>query len=237
MTTLNQRIKELEKTIEELKHKVRDLSDNVEEKSVKPYSKVGGQRDRAQIRSSDISSGLGQLFGGNTVWNDSELKLPPYGQKPSNPTKAYNRHSHSRFSGGALDINTLELVQYDCDWNTGIWNKDCQGFWKVYPSIAKEKKANGIEIEKIGNLEITFDPEKGKWVAGSGWIKYFISNDRLEVKYNNIITGATNPLPAITKGYNRHSHADDYHGGYSYACYYPEHKRNAITEECFEIKG
>ena len=164
--SLNYKIKKLEKEIAILKAKMVDISKNVEEKQASPHSKVGDLDDKSQNRPSDITTGLGQDSGGNLAWNDSEQTTPPYGQKPTTPTKGYHGHSHSRYAGGAMDINILELVEYDIDWDASSeYSKHSQQFWVTPPPIKKIG-----EVEKIGNLDIEFDTSTRKWVAGSRYI-------------------------------------------------------------------
>ena len=169
MASLNEKVAELERQVRYLQDKLQDILINTEEGAKKPYSKVGN-RDRNNTRPVDIATGLGNLMGGNLPWNDSELIIPPYGTQPATPTKGYSKHSHSRYAGGALDINTLELVEYatdpsddsvivDPDGNPV--NKHCQGFWDKQPNIKQESG-----VDKIGNLDISFDPTTGKWKAG-----------------------------------------------------------------------
>jgi hypothetical protein len=121
-------------------------------------------------------TGLGKIPGmkDNIIFNDSELKFVPWGTQPSTPNKGYNKHSHSRYAGGALDINTLELVEYDTDEDGDIvdeegnkLNKHSQSYWKNQPLIAKA--SDGI-TDKIGTLDIEFDASSGKWITGSNII-------------------------------------------------------------------
>ena len=180
--TLNEKIKKLEEQIKSLQSKIEDLTNSTDNKYIAPYTKTGAGVDKSRIRSTDISTGLGRIFGGNAVWNDSELKLPPYGQAPPEPTKGYNKHGHSRFAGGALDINTLELVEYEntagviLDQYGNPVNKHCQQFWKNHPNIVKTENPDGEQVEKIGNLDIEFDPALGKWVTGSKQIDVELTN-------------------------------------------------------------
>lgn len=166
--SLNTRIVNLETEIKALKSKIQDLSRNLENQPTTPYSIVEGV-NKSEVTPTDIKTGLGAVHGGNLVWNDAEMKFPPYGIKPSTvPTEGYNLHGHSRFAGGALDINTLELVEYDIDWDTDTdYSKHSQGFW-LYTNLPQIKKADDGVTPKIGNLDIDFDATTGKWVAGSG---------------------------------------------------------------------
>ncbi len=171
--TINEKIQGLEDEILALRAKVDDLSKNLEEKSIQPYSKVGTEQGKSHNRPVEPVTGLGGTFGGNLPFNDSELKIPPYGSQPSTPTKGYNKHGHSRYAGGALDINTLELVEYETDeegnildTNGNILNKHSQQFWTTQGKIKIVQNSKDENINKIGNLDITFDPETSKWKAG-----------------------------------------------------------------------
>lgn len=172
MPRISERVRQLELEISYLKTKITDLSKNTEETTIRPYTKAGGLKDSSQVRPSDISTGLGATFGGNLIWNDAELQFPPYGQQPTDPTKGYNKHGHSRYAGGALDIHTLELVEYETndeeqivDSSGNPLNKHCQQFWKKKPNI----KTDG-DVPKIGLLDIEFEPSTRKWIAGAGMI-------------------------------------------------------------------
>ena len=165
--TLNEKIQDLEQQIKSLQSKIEDLTNTTDNKYIAPYTKSGEAVDKSRIRSTDISTGLGRVMGGNTVWNDTELKLPAYGQNPTDPTKGYNNHGHSRYSGGALDINILEVVEYAntngiiLDSNGSPINKHCQQFWKNHPNITMDD--NGVE--KISNLadNMIWDEENAAW--------------------------------------------------------------------------
>jgi len=157
MKKLNVRIAELEKTIIALQSKINDLTKNVEERVKTPYSKVGTVLDSKVI--GDIQTGV----GGYLIWNDSELKRPPFGDLPATPIKGYNKHGHSRYAGGALDINTLELVEYVFD--TELHNKHCQQFFVTEPSIQSSEDSSGTLQSHIGSLSdsLVFDPNTKKW--------------------------------------------------------------------------
>ncbi len=207
MTTINKKIKNLEIEVKKLKSKLFDLSKNVESKVIPPYTKIGASRDRSQIRPVDIETGLGQAFGGNLIFNDSELNFPPYGDKPSEPTKGYNKHSHSKYAGGALDINSVEFVDYDADFETSLlYNKHCQGFWLSSPPIKKVTNSQGQSVEKIGNLDIEYDPDTRKWKASGGIIEIDIDNTYF-VKY--IWKKDGDEVPAGTEGATREVKTDE----------------------------
>jgi len=139
MASLNERIMELEMQVLELTTKLQDLSANTEQKYKNPTSIVGGLRDRSTIHPVDFSTGKSQEFGGSIIWNDSELVLPPTNTEPATPVKGYNKHSHSRFSGGALIKDCIEIVEYVWD---SITNKDCPQFWQSQPKIKTSINTN-----------------------------------------------------------------------------------------------
>ena len=167
MDNLNERITDLENQIKALQSKIADLSKNTEEKLRKPYTIAGGGRDRSQIRPIDISTGMGQFFGGSAVWNNTESEIPPYNAEPDIPEVGYNKHSHSRFSGGALIVDVLEFVEYV--WGT-ITNKHSQQYWNPQPDIAIAKNSNGEMVNKIGKLGLAFDADTLEWMAKTGEI-------------------------------------------------------------------
>jgi hypothetical protein len=174
-------LQDLEGELLALKTKIDDLSKSTEEKDIKPYSAVGSKRDRSQTRPTDVSTGLGQVFTGGVIWNDSEQNVPAFGQKPDDPRKGYNRHSHSRYSGGALDVKTLEIIEYNIDWEGGNFQKDCQSTWRGSPSIKTQQNTGGESVEKIGLLDLIFNPDTVKWGVSAFEIDvkkcYFVLRD------------------------------------------------------------
>ena len=176
--SLNDRILELENLVSELTIKLNYALKKTEEIRPPSTSRV----PQIQLKPNLIGSagtGLGQVgMAGDSgvLFNDSEARRPAWGTQPVAPQKGYNKHSHSRFAGGALDIHTLELVEYTTsdpdaddpvilDANGRAINKHCQNYWDVLPNIVKE---NGVD--KIGMLDIAFDTDSKKWVAGAGLI-------------------------------------------------------------------
>lgn len=203
MATITEQIAQLKRDIATLKSKVRDLSTNTEESTIRPYSRVGGLPHRSKSRPIDISTGLGGTFGGYMIWNNAEIEVLPYGTQPQTPSKGYSKHSHSEFSGGALDINTLKLVEYltNEDGNIlstdgDVLNKHCQGYWKQNPSIATEPDSSGNPIPKIGLLDIAFDPDTATWKA-SGALEIDVRNTYM-VEYEYTKDGS--PVEAGTEG-------------------------------------
>lgn len=163
---LQDKINDLEQEILILKAKVEDLSRNTEEKTRNPYSKVGNS-SRANIHPVDSKIASATKQGGHVIWNDSEQQNPPYGQEPSLPTAGYNKHTHSRYSGGALIINGLELVKYKDD---SLQNLHSQQFINLFENDIEEIEYEGEKIKKIGNLDITFNPITKKWGSAANEI-------------------------------------------------------------------
>ena len=175
MGRLTDRITKLERKIKSLESKILDLTKKTEAKRKKPESRVA-QIDLGGIGApfSSTGTGLGRIWGkqANIPWNDSDGQMIPWGEQPPEPTIGINKHGHGRYSGGALDIHTLELVEYETN-EEGIildsegnpLNKDCQAYWKNQPNIKKDG-----DVEKIGLLDIEFDPSSKKWVAGASMI-------------------------------------------------------------------
>lgn len=156
--TLIAHIDELLKRIDILENKAKDTSTNTEEKDPTPYTI--GSVNKNPLRISDISTNS----DGSILWNDSELNNPPLFVKPAEPQKGYNKHFHTRYSGGALDINSLEIVEYDVDWNTETTrSKHSQQFWRYIPDIKKVQNTANENVNKIGNIAFVFDADSAKW--------------------------------------------------------------------------
>ena len=173
--SLNDRILELEQLVKKLQGKLAYVSSRTEQKSPQATSQVGQIQLRQGIMPS-TGTGLGRvgMYQAGMIWNDADAKRAPFGTQPADPAKGYNKHSHSRYAGGALDIHTLELVEYETsdseaenpvilDYNGVPVNKHCQAYWKDLPNIVK---ASDGETDKIGMLDIDFDVVSKKWVAG-----------------------------------------------------------------------
>jgi len=184
--TLNERIEQLEQQVETLLAKIADLSANVEEKNITPYTVSGGNKSSATNMPVDAKTGLGLVLANHVIWNDAESVTPPLNAEPTPPpTKGYNKHAHSRYSGGALIKDTLEIVEYD--WNSvtpSISNKDSQQFWVTQPKIKTEvDTSNPLKptVEKIGLLDLTFNPSTKKWGVAALEIDinkcYFVERD------------------------------------------------------------
>jgi hypothetical protein len=160
-TPINIRIYQLENEIISLRAKLDDLSRNTEETYRKPITVVGGGPATGNTSPTDIESGLGSLKGGPVLWNNTEINAP-YGTQPASPSVGYNKHAHSRYSGGALIKNVIEIVEYE--WGT-ITNKHSQGFLKPSqaPKIKKEENSYGVQVDKIGLLDLVFNPDTKTW--------------------------------------------------------------------------
>lgn len=174
---LNERVEQLESLVKELTAKVIDLSSNVEEKGKVPFSVAGGIKGKGSITPVDAKTGLGQLIGNHVVWNDTEVQAQ-LNVEPASPNVGYNKHSHSRYSGGALIKDMLEIVEFE--WGS-IVNKHSQQFWTEQPAIKTEANSNGEYVEKIGNLDLFFNPDTGTWGVAAYEIDikkcYFVERD------------------------------------------------------------
>jgi len=165
---LKDKIAELEIKIARLEAKQIDLSRNTEEKPPTAYSVVGNAESKAALHPSDIVSGVGAYMGSFVLWNEIDMSRPAYGtQATLEPKKGYNRHTHSRYSGGALMINGLELAEYKSD---GLKNIHNQQFWKTEPALEKVRNSAGEEVEKIGVLDLSFNPDTQTWGTSSSEI-------------------------------------------------------------------
>jgi hypothetical protein len=175
------RIRELEVALDFLLNKVEDLSKNTEQKLMGSTTIVGGIENKGLLSPVDISTGLGPVMGNGVIWNDGELDYPPINAEAPTPTKGYNKHTHSRYSGGALIKQNLEIVEYDPTWFATITNKHSQQFWQTNPIIATEVNTNKQTVEKIGCLDLVFNPDTLTWGTTAYEIDirkcYFVSRD------------------------------------------------------------
>jgi hypothetical protein len=162
---LNERIEQLEKTIAALEQKVRDLSLNTEGKSKSPNTIGGNIRSSSMNFPVDPKTGLGAMYGNAVIWNDSELKTPILNGEPTYPVVGFNKHSHSRFSGGALIKDVLEIVEYD--WGT-ITNKHSQGYLNLTENdIVTVINSKDEPVKKIGLLDLVFNADTLTWGASA----------------------------------------------------------------------
>jgi len=159
------RIKALEDQITFLQSKVEDLSKNTEHKTPKPVSIAGGVQNRGLLSPVDIDAGLGSIMGNAVIFNDGELNYPPANAEAPTPTKGYNKHTHSRYSGGALIKQNLEIVEYDpTDWVTvPPRNPHSQQFWQTNPKIRTTTNSKDETVEMIGALDLIFNSDTEKW--------------------------------------------------------------------------
>lgn len=212
---INAKIQKLEQKINELENKISELQQN--EAKAKEYSRVSNLQSRAHSSPIDASAGGFSVMGGQMVWNDIELSCPPINSLPTDdggntyPRRAYNRHSHTRFNGGALDVSSLELVEYDVplkeeyvdsespihsnliEWDSDSYNKHCPAYWhnsspnfsQWTPDVKTTTNSDGETIKKIGTLDISFNPDTRKWETGSSEID--VASTRFVRKYNGVI--------------------------------------------------
>ena len=160
--TLTEQLEELYARIDALENKVADSSVNVEEKDPTPYSI--GNINKIPMHIADIGVGS----DGHIIWNDSELRNPPFGKKPENPKKGYNRHFHTRYAGGALDVQNLEIVEYNVNWGTDPdISAHNQQFWGYEPKLKTAQNSKNENVDKIGNVVFVFDADSKKWGASA----------------------------------------------------------------------
>ena len=159
--TYGDRIKDLEKEIQKLNAKIDRLA-NVNKPYKKPHSSVQGANKQLVAGSAGMNVDKALL-----PWNDTELTDTDSSTKGRDPKKGLNCHTHSRYSGGALIVNSLELVEYNIDFDTDEnYSKHNLGLWSKNPPIAKAQKTDGEEktdVDKIGLLDCEFNVNTGKW--------------------------------------------------------------------------
>ena len=156
MGYINEQLDLLNSKVTELENRLNSLGTKVENKFKPPMTKIGQETDKSIIRNVPPVTGQGANMGSGIVWNDTDLKFPPYGALPPVPTKAYNQHTHSRFAGGALEISSLEIVEYDLT----EYNIHCPQFQEE-PQIKQDSEGN----LKISSLEdsLVWDVKNKKW--------------------------------------------------------------------------
>ena len=200
MKTILERLKEAEKKILSLAGKVNDLSLNTESKSTKPYTKLGGW-DGKQFNSPRDLKSRRTMLGKPIFWNDSEVNNPR-GELIPEPDVGYHWHPHSRFGGGALIKDVLEIVEFD--WTKAVdgtsqvipaVSRHSPGFFPKQPKIVTEINSEGKKIEKIGKLDLVFNPDTLTWgtvTYGIDVEKTFFVKKRREAnkdEYGNVIEG------------------------------------------------
>ena len=177
--TIQDQLDTLYKTVQELQDKMNDISSNTESKDPAPYAKANAY---SSLHISDLKNSI----DGFLIWNDAELKIPPFGQKPDEPTVGYLKHFHTRYAGGALDINAMEFVQYNIDWDTdATHSKHSQQLWKDQPAILQMENAKNEKIDMIGKLDMLFDVENKIWSA----VPHFINVEKVFLVQIDPLTG------------------------------------------------
>jgi hypothetical protein len=197
MDTINDRIKALEAQVAELQGLIENKVTDDEEKGIQTTSVVGGGISRGLIRPIDGTTGRGWQLGGAVVWNNTEIDAT-LGTEPAQATKAYNKHSHSRYSGGALIKDGLEIVAYD--WGS-IVNKDSQQFYSETPKITKTLNTKGEAVENIGPLDVVFNEDTQKWSTSAHEIDVKKCNFVIRDENGNIALDA-NGTPMSAPIYN-----------------------------------
>jgi len=159
------RIKALEDQITFLQTKMEELSKNLEKKYLPPTTITGGVQNRGLLSPVDIDAGLGSIMGNGVIWHDGELDFPPANAEAPLPTKGYNKHTHSRYSGGAIIKQNFEIVEYDpTDWVTvPPRNPHSQQFWQTNPKIRTTTNSKDETVEMIGALDLIFNSDTKNW--------------------------------------------------------------------------
>lgn len=169
MQKLVEKVKQLDAEVKALQKVIKALYAKSNSGMVS-WSSGTGLRNPSDSHPSDVSTGLSGLYGGMILWNDAELSLPPWGSNPGMPTKGYQKHTHSEFAGGALDITALTLVEYELDGSQSIHS---QGFWRTPPPIKTVTKvSDGSTVEMLGLLGLVFDAENGNW--SGAWVPHTV---------------------------------------------------------------
>ena len=158
--SLNQKINEMQQEIIILQAKLNSLSQYTEEKPKLPQSIVG-DNSKSLISPVDAKVGLGRVQGNAVVWNDGELRTPPLNEEAEMPEEGYNKHSHSRYSGGALVKDIVEIVEIEN--LNDFTNPHSQQHWQDKPVIATTKNTNEETVEKIGILNLIFNADSRTW--------------------------------------------------------------------------
>ena len=189
------RIAQLEQKINELQSKIEDLTKNTEQKYATPITIAGGIKNNSFISPVDISTGFGNTLGNGVIWNSSELGMPPINSEVPVPDevlgRGYNKHTHSRFSGGALIVQALELVQYtDSDWAL-IQNPHSQQFWQINPEIKTIVNKSGATVKMIGSLDLVFNPDCGTDSNGNPIGKWTVATNEIDVSKCNFVIRRT----------------------------------------------
>jgi hypothetical protein len=179
--TLNEKIADLQEQLTTLSNQINAVQRDTQTPDQRPRTSIGGSKIIGSSNPIDPSSGRGAMSGGYVIWNNTEISSP-YGIQPEIPTIGYNKHSHSRFSGGALIKDVLEFVEYD--WGT-IDNKHSQRFFKPgdpFPQLATEQNSDDEPIEKIGLLDLIFNPDTKTWGVSAYELDikkcYFVEKDK-----------------------------------------------------------
>ena len=182
---LNEKLNQLEQHLAKVEAQLTQVTNElVQIKHPTPISVHSGKpmHNSAVV---DRSTKLGNTLGGTIIWNDAELQfLSSTSQMAAiTPTKGYHRHSHSRYSGGALDVTNLELVEYE---ENEALPPDSQSYWNGQEKIATETKktrtyttvptpqgdqetfsVNRTDVPKLGPLALIFNPNAAQWGVAS----------------------------------------------------------------------
>lgn len=159
MSTLLTEINNLKNELITLKAQIAKIQSGMQtEDEHTPYTKSGGAKDPSMSYPVSINSGFGGTYGNAIIWNDIDIELPPFGRKPaSEPKFGLNWHGHTRYTGGAFDLYTTELVEYDVNWEENDrFSKYHPGLWDSVPNIMKDEEGS----EQISGLNFSFIKEE-----------------------------------------------------------------------------
>jgi len=171
MKSIGERLQELENMVTLLTAELTTLKSHIGDRYTPPTTFQGDSVATKQYPAGDVRSGFGASAGKLLAWNNKELDNPA-NQEPTAPSVGYNKHTHTRFSGGALLMDGLEIVEYDFTKKADktpvpegqrITNLHSQGFWPYEPKIQTALNSKGEEVPKIGQLILTFAPDIQKW--------------------------------------------------------------------------
>ena len=143
----------------------------------------------------DVTAGYGLISGNAVLWNNGELGTPPINEEIPLiwTTKGYNKHTHSRYSGGALIKQNLEIVEYDpTDWAL-IVNPHSQQFWQTNPKIRTTVTSDPSHktVEMIGTLDVIFNPDAGTDSNGNPIGKWGVATLEIDVRKCNFVQRRT----------------------------------------------
>ncbi len=200
MATINEQIDTLQRQVRELYSRINALSSTTEGRIPAPRTTFGFLSGRENAHPMPLGSDM-SFLGGTIFWNDAEVYHPNEPMSAGEvPKRGYHKHTHNRFSGGALISGGIEIVEYDLehmsDWER-FNNISCQQFAGLTDNdIAEVENSQGQSVRKIGLLDVVFNPDTRTW----GTVTYGIDVEKtifvkrrresLKDEYGNEIEGS-----------------------------------------------